>query len=39
MLQTQYTTFGIENEQVTAVQFAQLLIAWRFLEVINQKID
>lgn len=39
MLQTQYTTFGVGCEQVTAVQFAQLLIVWRFLEVIKQKID
>lgn len=39
MLQTQYVSFGISDEQITAVQFAQLLIAWRFLEVIKQKID
>lgn len=26
------------HEELTAVQFAQLLIAWRFLEVVNQKL-
>lgn len=39
MRQTEYTDFSMDSEQVTAVQFAQLLIVWRFLEVIKQKID
>lgn len=39
MLETQYVTSLPANEQITAVQFAQLLIAWRFMELINHRLN
>lgn len=38
MLKTQDMSSLPEHEQVTAVCFAQLLIAWRFLELINHRL-
>lgn len=38
MLKAEYVPKFEEHEQVTAVQFAQLLIGWRFLELINSRL-
>jgi phosphoribulokinase len=39
MLETQYVDLPDGQNLVTAVQFAQLLIAWRFLELVEHVVD
>jgi hypothetical protein len=38
MIEASFAAGVDKDEEVTAVQFAQLLIAWRFLELINCKL-
>ncbi len=38
MLKSEYVPKVEEHEQVTAVQFAQLLIGWRFLELVGNRL-
>lgn len=39
MLETKYVSSLPKHEQLTAVQFAQLLIAWRFLELVSHRLS